>query len=208
MEFLKEILGDELYTQVAEKINAYNGNEANKEKQIKLANLGSGEYVGKGKHDAEVERLNALLTDKDADIQGLTDTIESLKEGKIDADTLQQRIGDAERLVNEAKAREAETKLKYALRDALRDEKALDIDYVTFKINEKMRAEGKTLELDENEKIKGWDDLISGVKTQLPKQFETKGSGGVDPNPLPEGTHTETEPQTLADAIQQKYENK
>ncbi len=49
MEFLKEILGEELYKQFEEKINAYNGNEANKDKQVKLANLSSGEYVGKGK---------------------------------------------------------------------------------------------------------------------------------------------------------------
>lgn len=41
MEFLKEILGDELFKQVSEKINAYNGIKENKEKQIKLANLGS-----------------------------------------------------------------------------------------------------------------------------------------------------------------------
>ena len=38
MEFLKEILGDDLFKQIEEKINAHNGNEANKEKQIKLAN--------------------------------------------------------------------------------------------------------------------------------------------------------------------------
>ena len=46
MEFLKEILGEELYAQFAEKLNAYNGDAANKDKQIKLANLGGGEYEG------------------------------------------------------------------------------------------------------------------------------------------------------------------
>ena len=50
MEFLKEILGADLYAQITEKINAHNGNEANKDKQIKIGNLGSGEYVGKGKY--------------------------------------------------------------------------------------------------------------------------------------------------------------
>ena len=60
MEFLKEILGEELYKQFEEKINAHNGDEANKDKQIKLANLSSGEYVGKGKYDAldELLKLN------------------------------------------------------------------------------------------------------------------------------------------------------
>ena len=41
MEFLKTVLGDELFKQVEDKINAYNGNDENKEK-IKIGNLGSG----------------------------------------------------------------------------------------------------------------------------------------------------------------------
>ena len=52
MEFLREILGEELFNQLVEKINTHNGNEANKDKQVKLGNLASGEYVGKGKYDA------------------------------------------------------------------------------------------------------------------------------------------------------------
>ena len=36
MDFLKEILGEELYNQVASKINEHNGNEANKDNQIKF----------------------------------------------------------------------------------------------------------------------------------------------------------------------------
>lgn len=45
MEFLKAILGDDLYKQVASKLNEHNGNEANKDNQIKLGNLGTGEYL-------------------------------------------------------------------------------------------------------------------------------------------------------------------
>ena len=44
MEFLKEILGEELFKQIENAINAYNGSEANKGKEIKIANLNSGEY--------------------------------------------------------------------------------------------------------------------------------------------------------------------
>ena len=36
MEFLKAILGDELYSQFESKINEYNGSEANKDKQVKM----------------------------------------------------------------------------------------------------------------------------------------------------------------------------
>ena len=58
----------------------------------------------------------------------------------------------------------------------LEEEKAVDIDYLTFKVNEKLKEQGKTLELDENDNIKGWDEVVSGLKTQFPTQFDaTKG---------------------------------
>ena len=39
MEFLKEILGDALYAQFEQAMNAYNGNEANRDKQVTYDNL-------------------------------------------------------------------------------------------------------------------------------------------------------------------------
>lgn len=36
MDFLKAILGDDLYSQVETKVNAYNADEANKDKQVKI----------------------------------------------------------------------------------------------------------------------------------------------------------------------------
>lgn len=208
MDFLKEILGEELYAQITEKINAHNGNEANKDKQIKIANLGGGEYVSKAKHDSELERLNALLSSKDTDIQTLTSTLESLKKGKIDADAIQQKLSDAERLLAESKARETETKAKYALRDRLRDENVTDIDYAEFLIGKKLADEGKTLELDEGEHIKGVDDLISGLKTQTPTLFKKATGTKVEADPLPGGDPGKVEPQTLGDALRMHYEEK
>ena len=75
MEFLKEILGDALYAQVEQAMNAYNGNEANRDKQVKLANLSTGEYVGKGKYDA----LQAQLDGKDTELTTANNLIAELK---------------------------------------------------------------------------------------------------------------------------------
>lgn len=62
MDFLKSILGDDLYSQVESKINAYNSDEANKDKQIKIANLTSGEYISKNKFtDLETEKALKVL---------------------------------------------------------------------------------------------------------------------------------------------------
>ena len=36
MEFLKDILGEDLYKQVSDTVNAYNGKPENKDKQVKL----------------------------------------------------------------------------------------------------------------------------------------------------------------------------
>lgn len=210
MEFLKSVFNGKAltYEELETAINAHNGNEANKDAQIKIGNLGGGEYVGKGKHESEIERLHALIAGKDTDIQTLTATLEALKKGKLDAEGIQQKLADAERLLSEAKAREAETLKKYALRDALREAKAVDVDYLTFKINEKLNGEGKAVELDENEHIKGWDDLLSGLKTQFPAQFEKASNIKVEPNPLPNSEEREVEPKNLADALRMQYENK
>lgn len=61
MDFLKSILGDDLFSQVENKVNAYNSDEANKDKQIKIANLASGEYTSKNKFkDLETEKENIV----------------------------------------------------------------------------------------------------------------------------------------------------
>lgn len=39
MEFLKDILGEDLYKQVSDTVNAYNGKPENKDKQVKLQTL-------------------------------------------------------------------------------------------------------------------------------------------------------------------------
>ena len=185
MEFLKEILGDDLYKQIEEKINAHNGNEANKDKQIKIGNLGSGEYVGKGKHDSEIEKLNALLSGKDTELQTANNLIADLQKATKGNEEMQGKFTEYQNQVTQLQAQLAETKIKAALKVALLSEKAMDIDYLTFKVNEKLKGEGKTLELDENENIKGWDDILSGLKTQFPTQFAKATSVQVEANPLP-----------------------
>ena len=95
MEFLKEILGEELFKQFETAVNAYNGSEANKDKQVKLANLGGGEYVGKGKYDA----LQAQLDGKAAELDTANGLIAELKKGTKGNEELQGKItGYQERL--------------------------------------------------------------------------------------------------------------
>ena len=181
MDFLKEILGEELFNQFTEKVNAHNGNEANKDKQIKIANLGGGEYVGKAKYDA----LQQLLDGKTGELDKANTLIADLKKSSKGDEGLQQKVTDYESQVATLQAENARTRLMFALKLSLMEAKATDVDYLTYKLEEKMKAEGKTLELGEGEKVKGIDDLISGLKTQFPTQFEAAGRTKVEPNPLP-----------------------
>jgi len=186
MEFLKEILGDELFNQVAEKVNAHNGNEANKDKQVKIGNLGTGEYVGKGKYDA----LQELVNGKETELASANELIAQLKKATKDDEGLQKKIGEYDAQVAELQAQLQETKLKSAIKVALLSEKAVDVDYLTFKLNEKLKEKGETLELDGNDNIKGWEDKLSGLKTQFPTMFESAGTGKLKvlgDNKLPEG---------------------
>lgn len=203
MEFLKEILGDELFKQVETAVNAWNGNEANKEKLVKLANLSTGEYVGKGKYDA----LNEQLTGKQSELDKANGLIAELQKATKADEGLQQKITDYETEKAQLQAELAETKLKSAIKVALLSEKAVDVDYLTFKLNEKLKEKGETLELDENDNIKGWDSQLAGLKTQFPNMFEAGQKKVVEPNKLPSGDPDKsTEPKSLEDALRMQYE--
>lgn len=204
MEFLKEILGEELFKQFETAVNAYNGSEANKDKQIKLANLGGGEYVGKGKYDA----LQAQLDGKTAELDTANGLIAELKKGTKGNEELQGKITGYETQVQQLQAELEKTKLENAIQLALRDAKAVDPDYLAFKLREKYKPEELTL--DENGKVKGMDDKLAGLKTQFPNQFESAGQKKVKENKLPEGDHGggEAEPKSLEDALKLAYEPK
>ena len=208
MEFLKELLGAELFAQVESKINEHNGNEANKDKQVKIGNLGTGEYVGKGKYDA----LQELVNSKETELASANDLIAQLKKATKDDEGLQKKIGEYDVQVAQLQEQLQETKLKSAIKVALLSEKAVDVDYLTFKLNEKLKEKGETLELDENDNIKGWEDRLSGLKTQFPTMFEGKGKDGyqvLGDNRLPEGDgERNTEPSSLAEALKMQYETK
>ena len=180
MEFLKEILGEELFNQFMEKVNAHNGNDANKDNQVKLANLAGGEYVGKGKHDA----LQALFDGQKAELDKANGLIAELQKGTKDNAGLQEKITAYEAEKEQLQAELQETKIKAAAKVGLIAAGVEDIDYVTFKLMESLKEKGKKLELDDADNIKDWDNMLKDLQTQLPKHFTSGGDGGDDYQPL------------------------
>lgn len=204
MDFLKDILGTELFEQVANAVNAYNGNEANKDKQIKIANLASGKYVDKGKYTA----LEELLNKKDTDLTDAQKLIEGLKESAGKGEDMAAKIAEFETTIRnqqeELKKAKTESALKIELLSA--GAKADDIDYLLFKLGNDSDFKA---ELDENGKLKGIDEKMKNLKTIYPNQFEAETSKKIDENNLPGGKTDDTsEPTTLTGAIRNRYENK
>ena len=179
MEFLKELFNDKAltYEEFSQAVNAHNGNEANKDNQIKIGNLGKGEYVSTGKYNALQETLNG----KDAEIANANNLIAELKKASKGNEEMQQKFtqyeADNARLQQELQ----ETEIKYAFEVMLMDAGVADADdreFLVYKYEKKLKEEGKTLELDDNKHIKGGDAIIESLKTTNPKPFESsKGKG-------------------------------
>lgn len=125
--------------------------------------------------------------------------IEDMKKSTKGQEELQGKITAYEGQVQQLQAELEKTKIDAAIKVALLSEKVVDVDYVSFKLNEKLRADGETLTLDDNGNIKGWDKKLEGLKTQFPNQFESAGGDGdgyevYKPNTLrkPDGDATIT----------------
>jgi len=210
---LEELLGADLYAQVKAKLDEANAKEPDKLKHVRYADLSEGEYVSKGKYDSEIEKLNNLLSGKDTELTTANNLIADLKKGTKGNEELQGKITGYETQVADLQKQLQETKVKSAIKVALLSEKAVDVDYLTFKLNEKLKEKGETLELDENDNIKGWADKLSGLKTQFPTMFESGSKGGDGYKPLgdgkipgTEGDRGRTDPKDLAEALQQQFE--
>ena len=178
MDFLKAILGDDLYEQIEQAVNAYNGNEANKDKQVKIANLATGDYVSKGKYSS-LEAENQTNATKLTEANNLIAQLQKAAKGD---EALQGQVTAYQTRVQELEAELAQTKLENEIKVELLGAKALDVDYLTFKLKEKGE-----LALDDNGKIKGWEDKIAALKTQFPNHFEVNGKKTVIENKLQSG---------------------
>ncbi|MBR1979718.1 phage scaffolding protein [Candidatus Proelusimicrobium excrementi] len=151
-----------------------------------------------GKLKTDHEGVNKQLTEANA-------LIEEMKKATKGQEDIQKKLTDYE-AQNQKLIKELErTKLEAEIKVNLLSEGCLDVDYAAFKLREK-----GDLALDENGKIKGWEDKLAGLKTQIPAQFESAKTKQVMENRLPQSNEERggNEPKTLADAIKMQYENK
>ena len=129
-------------------------------------------------------RYNKLKTDHDGVNKQLSEAlalIENLQKSTKGQEDAQKQITDYKAQNEKLLAELEQTKIEAEIKVGLLAEKALDVDYLTFKLKEKGE-----LALDENGKIKGWDDKMAALKTQLPNQFESAANKKIIENRLPE----------------------
>ena len=139
--------------------------------------------MGKGKYDGVMSQLAGKQTELDT----ANKLIAELKKGTKGDETLQGKITGYETQVANLQKQLQETKIKSAIKVALLSEKAVDVDYMAYKLESKLRDENKAIELDNNDGIKGWEDIISGLKTQFPQQFESSTKKKIDEHKLEQG---------------------
>ena len=203
---LQELLGEELFSQVQAKLDEVNAKEMDKLKHVRYADLSEGNYVSKLKYDD----IAGQLEGKEAELATANGLIAELKKGTKGNEELQGKITTYESDIANLQAELKETKIKSATKVGLLSAKCKDIDYVTYKLMEGLKEKGESLELDDNDQIKGWEDKLKGLQTQLPTHFETAGADGYEPfnkGGLPSGKPGEAEPESLADALRMQYEN-
>lgn len=166
---LEELLKDapDILKAVNDALARVNAGQEDKLKHVRFADLSEGGYVSKDKYAS----LEMDLTGKTSELEKANNLIDELKKSAGKDDETKQKITAYETEIADLKKENAELKTENALKFALVAAGAVDVDYLVFKAKEKGE-----IKLGDDGKIKGEDDLISGLKTQHPAMFEASNN--------------------------------
>lgn len=168
-ELLKEFLEEERITELLDKM------KTNKIFTASEENLDTRYSKLKGDYDgvvAERDNANKLI----ADLKKTNAGNEELQ-GKIT--TYETQLAELQK-ENEQLKIDSEMKIELLAKKA----KADDIDYLMFRIKQDT---DKEIKLDENGKLKGFDEVLDGLKVSYPNNFEVSSKKEVDELLLPKG---------------------
>lgn len=168
MEFLKDILGEELYAQVAEKLE---GND-----KVRIVNAADGSWIPKGKLDDERQTVKDLK----AQLADINTKLTAAQSGAQDADAVRAQLTQLQADMAAKDAAMQKQALEYRIRDAVRGSKARNADIVL-----KMIDAGKISQDGDN--LIGLNDQIEALKKSDAYLFEAEpvNAGGVDPHQNP-----------------------
>lgn len=167
MDFLKVLFGDSAltYDQLASAIQTHNGKAENKDKQIKIGNIGDGSYVSFDKFKAK----EAELTTANTTIKNLQGEIK--KWDGVDVDKLKTAAADWETKYNQDTAK-------------IRTDSAVEIALMRAKAKNPKAARAlldeAKIKLD-GDKVLGLDDQLEALKKSDAYLFDAEGPAGTDP---------------------------
>ena len=130
-------------------------------------------------------RYGKLKTDHEGVTKQLGEAntlIEELKKSTKGHEDLQGKLTAYEGRVEQLQAELEQAKIEGEAKVGLLAAKALDVDYLLFKLKEKGE-----LSRGDDGKVKGLDDMIDALKTQFPTQFESASTKHYQEHKLPEG---------------------
>lgn len=160
IDFLKPVLGDELFAQVSQKLDAA--------PEIKLANVAeNGNFIPKAKYFEEIAKTKALES-KVEELSGQLGDATSQLEGMS---ALNDQIARLTQDVSDRDGKIANLSRDYNIKDALRAAKARDVDIV-FGLLDKDKITSK------DGKLKGVEEQIKSLQENKGFLFETEESGG------------------------------
>ena len=156
-DFLKPVLGDELFAQVEEKLSAAS---------LNIINLSDGRYIPKAKFDDERNKVKAL----NGNITDLTNQLTEAKDKAEKADSLQATIDKLTKDIADKDAAIASTAMQYHIKDELRGMKAKNVEIVmplldVSKITEK------------DGKLEGLTEQVDALKQSAAYLFEVNTNG-------------------------------
>lgn len=192
---LQDLLGEELYKQVEEKLNAANAGETDKLKHIRYVDLSEGEYVSKTKHALLEEEKKNLETQ----IGTLNTTINTLKKDNQDNEELQNTITALQTDLKNQQQENAKLAKTYALKEKLSQSGVLDPDYLIYKHGgiEKFTFDKENHPVGVEEAVKPYkeDAAMAHLFKQEPKKppYEpNNGGAGGNSNPFAKETYNLT----------------
>ena len=153
IDFLKPVLGEELFNQVSEKLNATTG--------ITLANIADGSYIPKAKYDEERTKAKNLT----AQVNTLTTQLNEAQQKAGSVDELNAKITQLTQDVTERDNKLASLSTDYDIKDALRAAKARDVDIV-FGLLDRSKITSK------DGKLLGADEQIKAIRDSKGFLFE------------------------------------
>lgn len=199
---LKELLGEELFTQVDARLNEVNSADDRKSNPVKLVDLSEGAYVGKEKYASLQTEMNGYKTQ----LGEANKTINSYKE--MDIDGIKQSASEWEKKYKEdtehlQRTLETERKTHAA-------ERFLDTQKIKSPLSRKTILQefmAQNLEFKDGA-FTGAEDYMKKVKEQYPDEFEKDEPQEPEKKPFVRGTQNTYRPKTKSEQeayLESKY---